>query len=32
VSTGRGRRPMTRYERRATEAGRPVTDLIYARP
>jgi tRNA (guanine-N7-)-methyltransferase len=31
VSTGRGRRPVTRYERRATQAGRPVTDLIYAR-
>jgi tRNA (guanine-N7-)-methyltransferase len=29
VSTQRGNRPLTRYERQAAEAGRPVTDLVY---
>lgn len=30
LSTGRVHRPVTRYERRAVEAGRAVTDLVYA--
>ena len=29
VSTQRGNRPLTRYERRAAEAGRLITDLVY---
>jgi tRNA (guanine-N7-)-methyltransferase len=31
LPAGSARRPVTRYERRGAEAGRPISDLVYAR-
>jgi tRNA (guanine-N7-)-methyltransferase len=32
LPASRGRRPVTRYEQRAMDAGRPITELVFARP